>query len=194
MYVERLGYIFASTTFLANLEIQVYIVSIDRLRIAGRLYLALALLVNAISNSLPVSGTSLPLCEYVVRRTLISAFNISASLSSSTSVPKIRFNSSLPSFKSATSADKISLSFPSYCLNNSFIQSIADMGRENFARNMIVDNPANYYSINSDGTIDYKAPFYDLPREQQDYIVGHATRNSQTKANGGYLTIKRKRK
>ena len=77
---------------------------------------------------------------------------------------------------------------------SNFINSIADMGRENFARNMIVDNPANYYSINSDGTIDYKAPFYDLPKEQQDYIVGHATRNSQTKANGGYLTIKRKRK
>ena len=77
---------------------------------------------------------------------------------------------------------------------SNFIQSIADMGRENFARNMIVDNPANYYSINSDGTIDYKAPFYNLPKEQQDYIVGHATRNSQTKANGGYLTIKRKRK
>lgn len=77
---------------------------------------------------------------------------------------------------------------------SNFIQSIADMGRENFARNMIVDNPANYYSINSDGTIDYKAPFYDLPKEQQDYIVGHATRNSQTKANGGYLTVKRRRK
>ncbi len=79
---------------------------------------------------------------------------------------------------------------------SNFINSLGDIGRENFSRNMIVSDPSKYYTIGSNGEISYKSPFYDLSEAEQDYITGHATRKSksksESKANGGYLTIKRK--
>lgn len=45
---------------------------------------------------------------------------------------------------------------------SNFINSLGDIGRENFSRNMIVSDPSKYYSINSNGEISYKDSFYDL--------------------------------
>lgn len=55
-------------------------------------------------------------------------------------------------------------------LSNLF-NSIGDIGREEFSRNMILSNPALYYDINRSGTVSYK---------------------DGKKKNGGYLTIKKK--
>ena len=76
---------------------------------------------------------------------------------------------------------------------SNFINSIADVGRENFARNMIVTDPSKYYTINGDGSISYKPQFYSLSEQEQQQVSQDAARRSQ-KANGGYLTIKRRRK
>ena len=76
---------------------------------------------------------------------------------------------------------------------SNFINSLGDIGRENFSRNMIASDPSKYYSIGSNGEIHYKNSFYDLSEAEQDYITGHANRKSKSKkARGGYLTIKRK--
>ena len=75
---------------------------------------------------------------------------------------------------------------------SNFINSLGDIGRENFSRNMIVSDPSKYYSIdNSNGKISYKNSFYDLSEAEQDYIIGHATRKSK-RSKGGYLTIRRR--
>lgn len=80
---------------------------------------------------------------------------------------------------------------------SNFINSIGDIGRENFSRNMIISDPSKYYSIGDNGEISYKDPFYDLSEAEQDYVTGHASRKSKSKgstkkAKGGYLTINRK--
>lgn len=77
---------------------------------------------------------------------------------------------------------------------SNFINSIANMGRENFARQMIVDNPANYYTVNSDGSMTYKPQFYSLNEQEQQYVAADAARRMRQNANGGYLTVKRRRK
>lgn len=77
---------------------------------------------------------------------------------------------------------------------SNFINSLGDIGRENFARNMIVSDPSKYYSIGANGKITYKASFDDLSEAEQDYVRGHASRKSQSKkARGGYLTRKKRR-
>lgn len=73
---------------------------------------------------------------------------------------------------------------------SNFINSLGDIGRENFSRNMIVSDPSKYYTINADGTITYKNGYEDLSQAEQDYISGHAARNSKKKSRGGYLTRK----
>lgn len=76
---------------------------------------------------------------------------------------------------------------------SNFINSLGDIGRENFSRNMIVSDPSKYYTIGANGEISYKDFFYDLPEAEQDYIIGHANRRSKSKrSKGGCLTIKRK--
>ena len=79
-------------------------------------------------------------------------------------------------------------------LTNLF-NSIGDIGREAYSRNMIISNPALYYTIGSDGTISYKEGFSDLSESQQAQVrdaaeADRARRGS--KAKGGYLTIKRR--
>ena len=79
-------------------------------------------------------------------------------------------------------------------LTNLF-NSIGDIGREAYSRNMIISNPALYYTIGSDGTISYKGGFSDLSESQQAQVrdaaeADRARRGS--KAKGGYLTIKRR--
>lgn len=81
---------------------------------------------------------------------------------------------------------------------SNFINSLGDIGRENFARNMIVSDPSKYYSIGANGEITYKASFDDLSEAEQDYVRGHASRKSKDKtankkAKGGYLTRKKRR-
>lgn len=77
---------------------------------------------------------------------------------------------------------------------SNFINSLGDIGRENFARNMIVSDPSKYYNIGANGEVTYKASFDDLSEAEQDYVRGHASRKSQSKkARGGYLTRKKRR-
>lgn len=76
---------------------------------------------------------------------------------------------------------------------SNFINSLGDIGRENFSRNMIVSDPSKYYTIGSNGEITYKNSFYDLSEEEQNYITDYAKRKRKSKkARGGYLTIRKK--
>lgn len=76
---------------------------------------------------------------------------------------------------------------------SNFINSLGDIGRENYQRNMIITDPSKYYTIGANGEISYKNSFYDLSEVEQDYITGHANRKSKSKkSKGGYLTIRRK--
>ena len=76
---------------------------------------------------------------------------------------------------------------------SNFINSLGDIGRENYQRNMIITDPSKYYTIGANGEISYKNSLYDLSEEEQDYITGHANRKSKSKrSKGGYLTIRRK--
>ena len=76
---------------------------------------------------------------------------------------------------------------------SNFINSLGDIGRENYQRNMIITDPSKYYSIGPNGEVIYKNSFNDLPQEYQDYITGYANRKSKSKkSKGGYLTIRRK--
>ena len=55
-----------------------------------------------------------------------------------------------------------------------FFNSLGDIGREEYSRNMIMSNPALYYSIDNKGNVTYK------------------NEAKKKKAKGGYLTIKKK--
>lgn len=83
---------------------------------------------------------------------------------------------------------------------SNFINSLGDIGRENFSRNMIVSDPSKYYSINNSGEITYNKDFYGLDAGAQDYIQYNAWKkqqarnNKQSKSKGGYLTINKRRK
>lgn len=85
-------------------------------------------------------------------------------------------------------------------LTNLF-ESLGDIGNEEFSRNMINFNPANYYTINRDGTVSYKRSYYALSPEMQTLVdqrvndeapVEESTPEDKNKANGGYLTINKK--
>ena len=73
---------------------------------------------------------------------------------------------------------------------SNFINSLGDIGRENFAMNMVVTDPSKYYYIDN-GEIKYKNDFYNLPYDQQTYIMGDAVRRHKKRSRGGYLTIKK---
>lgn len=75
--------------------------------------------------------------------------------------------------------------------------SLGDIGREEFARAMIVNNPALYYSIDSSGHITYKNGYGTLSEYEKAEIREAAEkekkkRNNKKKSEGGYLTIRRK--
>ena len=102
-----------------------------------------------------------------------------------------------------------------------FFNSIGDIGREAYSRNMIETNPALYYSIDRNGRITYKKGFDKLSEEEKqtvrDYVnydkykafslmvpskgISLATIPEPTqgpitikkKSKGGYLTIRRKK-
>ena len=76
---------------------------------------------------------------------------------------------------------------------SNFFNSLGDIGREEYARNMIVSNPALYYSIDrATGKITYKNGFDGLTEAQKAEVRKAANKASNKKAKGGYLTIKRK--
>lgn len=85
---------------------------------------------------------------------------------------------------------------------SNFINSLGDIGRENFSRNMIMSDKSKYYTVDNAGKVTYKSSFYDLPEAEQAYISGYANRESEKKksksksenekSKGGYLTIRRK--
>lgn len=54
-------------------------------------------------------------------------------------------------------------------LTNLF-NSVSNLGKENFSRNMIISNPANYYYIDREGTIRYKVNPNSLSEAERKYI------------------------
>ena len=57
---------------------------------------------------------------------------------------------------------------------SNMLQSIGDIGRESFAREMIMSNPALYYSIDSNGKVSYKNGYDKLPAEQKSIVDQHS--------------------
>lgn len=68
-----------------------------------------------------------------------------------------------------------------------FFNSLGDIGREEYSRNMIMSNPALYYSIDSKGNVTYKNGYESLSEAEKKEV-----RDVANKAKGGYLTIKKK--
>ena len=77
-------------------------------------------------------------------------------------------------------------------LTNLF-DSLGDIGREEFSRNMIMSNPALYYTVDRQGNIKYKDSYYNLPEEEQTLVDQDINKKTgRKKAQGGFLTIKRR--
>nr|DAG91956.1 MAG TPA: hypothetical protein [Crassvirales sp.] len=79
-------------------------------------------------------------------------------------------------------------------LTNLF-NSLGDIGREEYSRNMIMSNPALYYSIDNKGKITYKNGYEDLSEAEKAIVregANKASKAKNKKAKGGYLTIKKK--
>ena len=81
----------------------------------------------------------------------------------------------------------------SYSANlTNFFNSLGDIGREEYSRNMIMSNPALYYSIDSKGNISYKNGYENLSEAEKKEVRDAANKAKRKKAKGGYLTIRRK--
>ena len=75
-------------------------------------------------------------------------------------------------------------------LTNLF-DSLGEIGREEFSRNMIQTNPALYYSIDRNGNITYKDGYDDLSKAEKKVVRDAANKDKNgKKAKGGYLTIR----
>ena len=75
-------------------------------------------------------------------------------------------------------------------LTNLF-DSLGEIGREEFSRNMIQTNPALYYSIDRNGNITYKNGYDDLSEAEKKVVRDAADKDKNgRKAKGGYLTIR----
>lgn len=72
-----------------------------------------------------------------------------------------------------------------------FFNSLGDIGREEYSRNMIMNNPALYYSIDSKGNISYKNGYESLSEAEKKEVRDAANKAKKKKAKGGYLTIKK---
>lgn len=72
-----------------------------------------------------------------------------------------------------------------------FFNSLGDIGREEYSRNMIMSNPALYYSIDNNGNVSYKNGYENLSEAEKEE-VRNAANKAKKKAKGGYLTIRRK--
>ena len=76
---------------------------------------------------------------------------------------------------------------------SNFFNSLGDIGREEYSRNMIMSNPALYYSIDSKGNVTYKNGYETLSEAEKKEVRDAANKaKKKKKAKGGYLTIKKK--
>lgn len=73
-----------------------------------------------------------------------------------------------------------------------FFNSLGDIGREEYSRNMIMSNPVLYYSIDSKGNVTYKNGYESLNEAEKKEVRDAANKAKKKKAKGGYLTIKKK--
>lgn len=73
-----------------------------------------------------------------------------------------------------------------------FFNSLGDIGREEYSRNMIMSNPALYYSIDSKGNVTHKNGYENLSEAEKKEVRDAANKAKKKKAKGGYLTIKKK--
>lgn len=74
-----------------------------------------------------------------------------------------------------------------------FFNSLGDIGREEYSRNMIMSNPALYYSIDSKGNVTYKNGYETLSEAEKKEVRDAVNKaKKKKKAKGGYLTIKKK--
>lgn len=73
-----------------------------------------------------------------------------------------------------------------------FFNSLGNIGREEYSRNMIMSNPALYYSIDKKGNITYKNGYESLSEAEKEVVRDAANKAKKKKAKGGYLTIKKK--
>ncbi len=73
-----------------------------------------------------------------------------------------------------------------------FFNSLGDIGREEYSRNMIMSNPALYYSIDNKGNVTYKNGYKNLSEAEKKEVRDAANKAKKKKAKGGYLTIKKK--
>ena len=73
-----------------------------------------------------------------------------------------------------------------------FFNSLGDIGREEYSRNMIMSNPALYYSIDNKGNVTYKNGYENLSGAEKREVRDAANKAKKKKAKGGYLTIKKK--
>ena len=73
-----------------------------------------------------------------------------------------------------------------------FFNSLGDIGREEYSRNMIMSNPALYYSIDNKGNFTYKNGYENLSEAEKKEVRDAANKAKKKKAKGGYLTIKKK--
>lgn len=73
-----------------------------------------------------------------------------------------------------------------------FFNSLGDIGREAYSKNMIMSNPALYYSIDNKGNISYKNGYENLSEAEKEEVRNAANKaKGEKKAKGGYLTIKK---
>ena len=75
---------------------------------------------------------------------------------------------------------------------SNFINSLGDIGRENFSRNMIASDPSKYYWIGSNGAIHYKGAYDSLSADEKKEVDKEIASKTRSNANGGYLTIKKR--
>lgn len=73
-----------------------------------------------------------------------------------------------------------------------FFNSLGDIGREEYSRNMIMSNPALYYSIDNKGNVTYKNGYESLSDAEKKEVRNAANKAKKKRAKGGYLTIKKK--
>jgi hypothetical protein len=73
-----------------------------------------------------------------------------------------------------------------------FFNSLGDIGREEYSRNMIMSNPALYYSIDNKGNVTYKNGYENLSEAEKKEVRDAANKAKKKKAKGDYLTIKKK--
>lgn len=74
-----------------------------------------------------------------------------------------------------------------------FFNSLGDIGREEYSRNMIMSNPALYYSIDNKGNISYKNGYENLSEAEKEEVRNAANKAKEKKKDkSGYLTIKKK--